>query len=98
MSELATNAVQHAHSGFEVALSLENDAVRIIVSDASEVRPIPREPEPGATSGYGLHIVKAFASDWGCSLGDRRKEVWVQLARIPEPPLTIPDRSSTREV
>jgi hypothetical protein len=77
---------------------MDDDVVRIIVSDANEVRPVRREPEPGATSGYGLNMVRVFASDWGCRLGDRGKEVWVQLARFPQPPLGVPDRSSAREI
>jgi anti-sigma regulatory factor (Ser/Thr protein kinase) len=80
VSELASNAVRHVGSGFEVALAYRDDAVRIVVSDQSGALPVPRQPESGATSGYGLNIVRILASDWGCILDDHGKEIWVELA------------------
>ena len=98
VSELATNAVRHAGSRFGLSLSCDHDAVRIVVSDASEVRPVSRHPEPGATSGYGLSIVSHLASEWGCIVGDNGKEIWVELAGIPNSDLGAPNRPSARDL
>jgi anti-sigma regulatory factor (Ser/Thr protein kinase) len=84
VSELASNAIKHACSEFELSLRWDDERLRITVSDASAVRPVPRKPEPGATSGYGLNIVNALASDWGCTWGNQGKEIWVQLPGLSE--------------
>ena len=96
VSELASNAVRHAGSGFGLSLTCDHDAVRIVVSDASGVPPVSRHPKAGATSGYGLNIVRNLAADWGCIVGDHGKEIWVQLAGIPNSDLGAPVRPPAR--
>jgi hypothetical protein len=85
VTELAANAVRHAHSGFTVVLSSRPDVVRISVRDAS---PLP--PAGASGSGpalpvaplHGLGAVNAMASHWGAeSLGSSGKTVWVELRR-----------------
>jgi anti-sigma regulatory factor (Ser/Thr protein kinase) len=98
VSELASNALRHAGSGFGLSLTCDHDAVRIVVSDTSEVPPVSRHPEPGASSGYGLNIVSHLASDWGCIVGDHGKEIWVQLAGLRNWELGAPDGPSARMV
>jgi two-component sensor histidine kinase len=94
VSELASNAVRHAASGFGLSLTRDHDVLRIVVSDTSEVAPVSRHPDPGATSGYGLNIVSNLASDWGYVMRDYGKEIWVQLADIPKWDLAPPDSPS----
>ncbi len=86
VTELAANAVVHAHSEFTVVLSARGDLVRISVRDAS---PLPGA-EPGADGGaalipmplHGLGAVDALASSWGVdSHGNAGKTVWVELRR-----------------
>jgi hypothetical protein len=82
VTELAANAVVHAHSGFTVALSGRRDMLRISVRDAS---PLP-SPEAGPALPpaplHGLGAVDALASQWGVeSLGSAGKTVWVDLRR-----------------
>ena len=86
VTELAANAIVHAHSGFTVVLSARGDLVRISVRDAS---PLPGA-EPGADGGaalipmplHGLGAVDALASSWGVeSAGNAGKTVWVELRR-----------------
>jgi MEDS: MEthanogen/methylotroph, DcmR Sensory domain len=82
VTELAANAVVHAHSGFTVALSARRDMLRISVRDAS---PLP-SPEAGPALPpaplHGLGAVDALASQWGVeSLGSAGKTVWVDLRR-----------------
>lgn len=82
VTELAANAIVHAHSGFTVSLSARGDLVRISVRDAS--------PLPGGSAAaalppaplHGLGAVDALASRWGVEpLGNAGKTVWVELRR-----------------
>jgi MEDS: MEthanogen/methylotroph, DcmR Sensory domain len=82
VTELAANAVIHAHSGFTVDLSLYRDVLRISVHDAG---PLPAAdgaaPLPAAPL-HGLGAVDALASRWGVRpLGHAGKSVWVELRR-----------------
>lgn len=77
VTELAANAVVHAHSGFTIILSARGDQVRISVRDGNPTGaalvPIPL---------HGLGAVDALASRWGVeSLGNAGKTVWVELRR-----------------
>jgi len=81
VTELAANAIVHAHSAFTILLSVRGDLVRISVRDA---RPLPGTP--GRTLApaplHGLGAVDALASRWGVeSLGNAGKTVWVELCR-----------------
>jgi two-component sensor histidine kinase len=88
VSELASNAVLHAHSRFELEISHTADTVRIAVSDESVVPPVLQDPKLDSESGFGLQIIAKLASDWGFELGDDGKEVWVRLAsaQLAQPP------------
>ena len=81
VTELAANAIVHAHSAFTVILSARGDLLRISVRDASPLSgaghavlmPVPL---------HGLGAVDALASRWGVeSLGNAGKTVWVELRR-----------------
>jgi hypothetical protein len=77
VTELAANAIVHAHSGFTVILSAHGDRLRIAVRDASP-RGTPLVPVPL----HGLAAVDALAWRWGVeSRGDAGKTVWVELRR-----------------
>ena len=67
LSELATNAVQHAATEFEVAVELIDGgrSVRVSVTDTAEGFPTPEAAAPDAPRGRGLHIVSSLADDWG---------------------------------
>jgi hypothetical protein len=80
VSELATNAVLHARSGFTVVLQLEaSGSLRIEVLDGSARLPLHRTATPGAATGRGLAIVQGLVSAWGAEPLDKGKRVWVQL-------------------
>lgn len=82
VSELATNAILHARSEFEVGLVYLGERVRIEVLDDN-----PRLPtfeatiHDGAHSGRGLGLVRALAARWGIEshLG-HGKTVWCEIA------------------
>ena len=81
VTELAANAIVHAHSAFTISLSAHGDLVRISVRDAS---PLPGAPGAALAPAplHGLGVVDALASRWGVeSLGNAGKTVWVELRR-----------------
>jgi len=78
VTELAANAIVHAHSWFTVILSARGDLLRISVRDATPPAGEPLVPVPL----HGLGAVDALASRWGVeSLGNAGKTVWVELRR-----------------
>jgi anti-sigma regulatory factor (Ser/Thr protein kinase) len=80
-TELATNAVLHAHSPFTVSVQVDQGWVRVEVTDSSPVLPPkPRLPRPDATSGRGLVLVDILATRWGSERLETGKRVWFELA------------------
>jgi two-component sensor histidine kinase len=83
VSELATNAVQHARTAFEVALIRFDEEIRVEVTDDSRGRPTMRSPAPDEPTGRGLQIVDLLASDWGIERGLREgKTVWLTVSTV----------------
>jgi PAS domain S-box-containing protein len=93
LSELATNAVQHAATEFEVVVDVAPDRsrIRVEVSDGAPGFPTPPEQLPDAPHGRGLHIVRALSEAWGVEMRRDRpgKTVWFSL------PLSAPDDAGT---
>src|SRR5580704_18961567 len=91
LSELATNAVQHASTPFDVTLAVAPDgmSVRVAVSDGAGGYPAPQEPNAEAPCGRGLHIVCTLADTWGIEMRRNQpgKTVWFigSLAAPAEP-------------
>ena len=81
VSELVTNAVVHADSDADVAVVLTPSAVRIEVGDQSEFVPGAHEAADDETSGRGLAIVEAMASDWGVIPRPGGKVIWFEVPR-----------------
>jgi hypothetical protein len=81
VTELAANAIVHAHSAFTILLSARHDLVRISVRDASPLPSAQGATLPSAPL-HGLGVVDALASRWGVeSLGTAGKTVWLELRR-----------------
>lgn len=87
VSELATNAVAHTHSGapyghYTLRITALFDRIHVEVSDAG---PLPgRSPtrvwaHPEATHGRGLALVDTFATRWG--LLSSGSGVWAEVGR-----------------
>jgi hypothetical protein len=77
VSELSANAVLHARSTFEVAVSLRDGAIGLAVTDASPT-PEPWAGFPIATT-HGLGIVSTLALEWGVEQLDEGKVVWAEV-------------------
>jgi hypothetical protein len=84
VTELATNAVVHAHSGFRVTLALQQDVIRISVHDD---QPLPAVDGTDAIAVlpakplHGLGAVAALATRWGAEPTGSGKHVWAELSR-----------------
>lgn len=81
VSELATNAVIHARTPFELRIRTEDERVWIGVVDSNPRQPLPPPFEAGLVSGRGLHVVAGLADEWGSELLDRGKVVWCAIER-----------------
>jgi len=82
VSELATNAVRHAATPFDIIIDLQGGRLRVAVIDHDVDHP-PRVGQPSAQdpSGRGLLIVEQLSARWGTDeLGDGSKSVWFTLA------------------
>ncbi len=80
-SELATNAIRHAQTGFEITIDV-GEELRVEVRDDGAGEPTPRTPELREPTGRGLLIVHALAADWGVIPGASGKTVWFTLAGV----------------
>ena len=81
-SELATNAIQHAGTTFDVRVELAGRAVLLEVSDSGNGIPaVSADTRLDAPRGRGMRIVETLASDWGVRSADPGpgKTVWVRL-------------------
>ncbi|MFI0827327.1 ATP-binding protein [Streptomyces roseolus] len=84
VSELATNAIQHARmraSSIRVAVSrVEDDHVQVAVTDLDPRPLIRRQAGPYDEGGRGLDLVAALSARWGCDYRPWGKRVWAELA------------------
>lgn len=78
-SELATNAVVHARTWFEISVRTSARLVRVEVTDTDETIPQMAALTESAERGRGLRIVDGIASAWGVEPGQRGKTVWFEL-------------------
>lgn len=79
VTELASNAVVHAHAAFRIRLRRERRVVRGEVSDADPHRPRVLNPAPRATAGRGLMLVQRLSERAGVDAGPRGKSVWFEF-------------------
>lgn len=77
VGEFATNAVVHAGSPFDVALSRVPGGLRAEVSDRSSV--LPALTRPRFMGGRGLVLVDRLASRWGAGPSADGKRVWAEF-------------------
>jgi hypothetical protein len=80
VSELVTNAIQHANTDIDVVLASHDGRLRVGVRDRSPAPPVTRHAPPEATGGRGLRVVEALARASGAwPTVDGGKFVWAVL-------------------
>jgi anti-sigma regulatory factor (Ser/Thr protein kinase) len=84
VSELLTNAIQHA--GGQVRVRLERDAGTLLCEVCDSVRSLPLLQSPPATAerGRGILLVSELSRTWGCRRTASGKVVWFTV-RLPDP-------------
>jgi anti-sigma regulatory factor (Ser/Thr protein kinase) len=85
MSELATNAVVHAATGFEVCIERTDTLFRVDVTDVGRGEPHLRSPRVSDAHGRGLQIVKQLSDEWGIidNANHSSKTVWYAVRLSP---------------
>jgi len=82
VSELATNAMQHAHTAFIVTLEATDHVVLVVVQDGSSTSPSHARAQSFDTTGRGIAIVNSLSRSWGVSpAAGPGKAVWVEFDR-----------------
>lgn len=85
-SELATNAMVHAHTPFVVTLSEIDGAVLLAIRDGSTSVPVRTTPQVMDSGGRGLLLVEQLSHEWGASAdGSGSKSVWASFATRTRP-------------
>lgn len=81
VSELATNALVHATSGFEVRIDRDATTVRTTVTDNGEGAPNLSFPEDTEPHGRGLRVVQELSDEWGTTVDpdSAGKSAWFSL-------------------
>ena len=80
VSELASNAVLHARTTFEVEVAPCPIGVRVEVADSDPTVPRRGRHDALAVSGRGLQIVDHVATDWGVERVPHGKRIWFELS------------------
>jgi phosphoserine phosphatase RsbU/P len=82
MSELVTNAIEHARTPLALLVVFSGTTVRIEVSDGSQVAPQLQPFDSAAPRGRGLQFVDALARAWSWTTDENGKTVWAEMAAV----------------
>ncbi len=82
VSELATNAVRHGGTAFEVRVERTSEELCVEVADSGQGLPTVRQALPRDSSGRGLRIIESLADNWGVRPANDGpgKTVWFTLS------------------
>lgn len=84
ISELVSNAVQHAGTDLVVRMARRGDHLHLSVQDGSRRPPLMagdsgRTDDSPAVRGRGLHLVDTYTTAWGSNITADGKTVWATL-------------------
>jgi anti-sigma regulatory factor (Ser/Thr protein kinase) len=79
VSELASNAVLHARTPFELVVDTDPERVRVEVHDGNPTLPTLKDYVAESVTGRGLHMVANSANSWGFEAVGHGKMVWFEL-------------------
>lgn len=79
VSELVSNAVEHAGTSSTVGLELADGKLRISVRDGSSLQPVARSFDTVSFRGRGLPLIERISEHWGIVNHPDGKTVWAVL-------------------
>lgn len=79
VSEAVTNALVHAGTSIDLAVSVSEDGIRLEVGDDSPHLPQRRRYAATAGTGRGVMLIDEFTSSWGIVARPPGKIVWFDL-------------------
>jgi len=79
VTEVVTNALLHAGTPIDVALSIEPGGLRVEIGDGSPHFPSRRSYALTAGTGRGLMVLERMVDDWGVLPNPPGKTVWFHL-------------------
>jgi anti-sigma regulatory factor (Ser/Thr protein kinase) len=80
VTELMSNAIDHAHPPIQLTVSFPGESVRVEVHDASAEPPRQQSHDPWRVRGRGLQMVDALSPQWGWTNDDTGKTVWADVS------------------
>jgi anti-sigma regulatory factor (Ser/Thr protein kinase) len=80
VSELVTNALDHAKPPYALRVDRRCGRLRIEVDDASVGPPVLRTLTPAAARGRGIFLVERISTRWGFDPRPAGKTVWAEFA------------------
>ncbi len=83
VSEVVTNAVEHAAPPLLLRIDVTPEATRVEVKDRARKLPILRDPDPTEAGGRGIRFVNDLSTRWGTEPArgaDGMKTVWFEVA------------------
>jgi anti-sigma regulatory factor (Ser/Thr protein kinase) len=79
VSELVTNALDHATPPYELRVARECGRLRVEVADASARPPVLQALSLTSQRGRGIFLVERIASQWGVEPTTAGKTVWAEF-------------------
>jgi anti-sigma regulatory factor (Ser/Thr protein kinase) len=79
VSELVTNAIDHARPPFRLRLSEDEGTLRIELEDATVDPPVVRSQHPMRARGRGMFLVETLSRAWGVLPSKGGKTVWAEF-------------------
>jgi len=79
-SELATNALLHGRSAFDIVVLEAGGRLRVEVADDCPKNAVLVTADKAAVHGRGIFIVNELADSWGSTENGAGKTVWFELA------------------
>jgi anti-sigma regulatory factor (Ser/Thr protein kinase) len=81
VSELVTNAVQHAWPPVILRVDVDEERIRVEATDSNRAEPVLRDAPPEDLGGRGVWLIDRLASRWGSDADPtgQCKTVWFEL-------------------
>jgi anti-sigma regulatory factor (Ser/Thr protein kinase) len=89
VSELVTNALQHAPGPCGMTLRLSGEELTITVWDTSAERPWLKPADPHRVGGHGLHLVHAVSARVAVAVHPEGKDITAHLPLAPNHDTTL---------